>query len=103
LFFFLIVEPYYRSALSVKALMRGFGLLLLSAMIVGLSGCGTDNESDAAKAGSTGTPPPAGAGPATPGPPMRSMDDYAKSKSGYTPYAGTKLDPSKKPDTSKKN
>lgn len=86
----------------MKALMRGFGLLLLSAMIVGLSGCGADNESDAAKASNTGTPP-AGASTAPSGPPMRSMDDYAKSKAGYTPYAGTKLDPAKKTDTSKKN
>jgi hypothetical protein len=82
----------------VKALMRGFGLLLLSAIVLGFSGCSTDNENEAAKAASNaGTPPPSpDGGTASSTPPVHSMDDYAKSKQGYRPYADTKLDPAKK-------
>jgi hypothetical protein len=81
----------------VKALMRGFGLALLSMFILGLSGCGTDNESDATKIQNSAGPPPAlppGAEKSIPTPPLNSMADYAKSRKD--PYTGTKLDPSKK-------
>jgi hypothetical protein len=79
----------------VKALMRGFGLLLLGVMFLGLSGCGTDNESDAAKLqNATGAPPPAEGSTPTSTPKYSSMDDYAKNKTD--PYKGTKFDTTKK-------
>jgi hypothetical protein len=89
------LQPYYRRAIPVKALMRGFGLLLLGVMILGSSGCGTDNESDAAKLqNATGTPPPPAEGSApTSTPKYSSMEDYAKNRTD--PYKGTKFDPSK--------
>jgi len=80
----------------VKALMRGFGLLLLGVMFLGLSGCGTDNESDAMKLQkAAGTPPPAAEGStpkATPN--YSSLDDYAKNRTDA--YKGTKFDATKK-------
>jgi hypothetical protein len=80
----------------VKALMRGFGLLLLGVMFLGLSGCGADNESDAVKLQkAAGAPPPAADGStpkATPN--YSSYDDYAKNRTD--PYKGTKFDPAAK-------
>ena len=83
----------------MKALMRGFGLMFLGVMILGLAGCGTDNETDAAKLQTNAGPPPKlpeGAEKPVAQAPLNSMDDYAKSKANYNPYAGTKLDPNKK-------
>jgi len=80
----------------VKALMRGFGLLLLGVMILGSSGCGTDNDSDAAKLqNAAGTPPPLPEGSTpTSTPKYNSMDDYAKNRTN--PYKDTKYDAAKK-------
>jgi len=80
----------------VKALMRGFGLLLLGAMILGSSGCGTDNESDAVKfQNAAGPAPPAGEGGANKtNPQYKSIDDYAKNRTN--PYKDTKYDTAKK-------
>jgi hypothetical protein len=90
------LQPYYRRAILVKALMRGFGLLLVGVMILGLSGCGADNESDAAKLqNAAGTPPPAAEGSTpTSTPKYSSYDDYAKNRTDA--YKGTKFDPEKK-------
>jgi len=70
--------------------MRGFGLLLLCVIIVGLSGCGTDNESEAAKLQTnTGTPPPVPEGSKpTSTPTYSSREDYGKAYKN--PYEGTK-------------
>jgi len=72
--------------------MRGFGLLLLGVMILGSSGCGTDNESDAVKRQSAAGPPPPAPEGSTP-PSTRqysSIEDYAKNKTDA--YKGTKYD-----------
>jgi hypothetical protein len=80
----------------VKALMRGFGLLLLGVIILGLSGCGADNEADAAKLSKTGTPPAGeGSGQANIQKPISNMDEYAKQNPGKNSYQGTKLDKTK--------
>jgi hypothetical protein len=81
--------------------MRGFGLLFLGVIILGLSGCSADNESDAAKLNKSAGAAPAGegSGQANPQKPINSMDEYAKSKQGYAPYAGTKLDVTKSAGT----
>jgi len=80
----------------VKALMRGFGLLLLGVIILGSTGCGTDNESDAEKLQkSTGPPPPAAEGSQpTSTPKYNSLDDYAKNRKA--PYDGEKYNPANK-------
>jgi hypothetical protein len=92
-----MLQPCYRRVIPVKALMRGFGLVFLSVIILGLTGCGTDNETDATKLQTSTGPPPAlppGAEKSIPTPPLSSMDDYAKSKTD--PYKGTKFETSKK-------
>jgi hypothetical protein len=47
---FFIRELCNRRARPVKALMRGFGVASLAICFAVLSGCGTDNESEALKA-----------------------------------------------------
>jgi len=74
--------------------MRGFGLALLGVFILGFTGCGTDNESEASKL-STGTPP-AGAEGSTPPPSSpTTLEEYARQRKQNT-YEGTKLDKSAK-------
>lgn len=81
----------------MKAIMRGFGLVMLSVIVLGFTGCGADNETEAAKLQKSAGPPPAlPAGTTKPalGPTNNSMDDYVKNRTD--PYQGTKFDPKKK-------
>jgi hypothetical protein len=81
----------------VKALMRGIGPALLCVIILGLTGCGTDNETDATNLQKATGPPPAlppEAQKSVPTPVLNSMDDYAKNK--VDAYKDTKYGPSKK-------
>jgi hypothetical protein len=77
--------------------MRGLGLMFLGAILLGLTGCSTDNESDAVNLQkSTGpAPPPAEGATATSTPQYNSYEDYAKNRKESI-YEGTKLDTSKK-------
>jgi hypothetical protein len=76
--------------------MRGFGLVFLGVIILGLSGCGADNESDAVKASKTaGQASSGGEGKAVAPATINNMEDYAKQNAGKNNYQGTKLDKSK--------
>jgi hypothetical protein len=81
----------------VKALLRGLGLMFLGAILLGSTGCGTDNEKDAENIQKTaGPPPPAAEGATVPTTPKyNSMEDYAKGRKQDI-YEGTKLDTKKK-------
>jgi len=81
----------------VKALMRGLGLMFLIAIVLGLTGCGTDNEKEAENIQkSAGPPPPAAPGATVPTTPKYdTYDDYAKNRKENI-YQGTKLDTAKK-------
>jgi hypothetical protein len=75
--------------------MRGLGLLFLGVIILGLSGCGADNESEAVKTTKTAGAPPAspdGEGKAVAPATINNMEDYAKQNAGRNNYQGTKLD-----------
>jgi hypothetical protein len=80
-----------RSLLPVKTLIRGIGLAMLGVCLLGLTGCGADNESDADKLQAKSGPVPKPEGPTQEtGPPVKSMEDYAKQQQGKQSYAGTK-------------
>jgi hypothetical protein len=49
----------------VKALMRGFGLATMMVLVLGLFGCGADNESEAEKAQKALGPAPTPEGKST--------------------------------------
>jgi len=81
----------------VKALLSGLGLMFLGAILLGSTGCGTDNEKEAENIQkSAGPPPPAAEGAkALPTPNYNNMEDYAKGRKQDI-YEGTKLDTKKK-------
>ncbi len=72
----------------MKALLRGFGLALLTMAFLGLTGCGADNETEADRLQKG-----AGAAPATDikgadaVPQAKDLAEYAKQKQGQDPYA----------------
>ena len=73
----------------MKALIRGFGLALMMVTFLGLTGCGTDNESEADKLQkSVGAPPKTDVKGPEAGAPVKSMDEYAKQR--QDPYAKMK-------------
>lgn len=81
----------------MKALMCGFGLVFLGAVLLGSSGCGSDNEAEAIRAqGGKG----AEGGTPADAPKYSSYEDYAKSRKN--PYEGTKFDSSKASAKAKK-
>jgi hypothetical protein len=64
----------------VKSFTCGLGALVIAAGLAGVSGCGTDNESDANKA-SPDLPKPGAPAKAVETPPTpTSMEDYIKTK-----------------------
>jgi len=91
-----ILLPCYRRAIPVKALMRGLGLMFLSAILLGLTGCGTDNESEAEKLQKgTGPPPPVPEGSQpTSTPKISTREDYGKNYKN--PLEGTKYSPGRR-------
>jgi hypothetical protein len=76
----------------VKTLIRGIGLAMLGACLLGLTGCGADNESDASKLQTKSGPAPKPADGSTKElpPPPTNMDEYAKRQQQNQPYGGTK-------------
>ena len=83
----------------MRTLKCGLALAFLCACMLGQTGCGTDNETDAKKLQSSTGPIPEAKDPAAKPQatkPMSSMEDYAKQRTGASTYAGTKLDPNKK-------
>ena len=76
----------------MKTLMRGIGLAMLGVCLLGLTGCGADNESDASKLQAKSGPAPKAAEGSTKDmpPPPANMDEYAKRQQAQQPYAGTK-------------
>jgi hypothetical protein len=85
-----------RRAILVKALMRGLGLMFLIAILLGLTGCGTDNESESEKLQkSAGTPPPVPEGSQpTSTPKISTREDYGKNYKN--PLEGTKYSPGRR-------
>jgi hypothetical protein len=81
----------------VKAFARGFGLALVSVVLMGVAGCGpADNETTASKnMGDPGAPDPkvkvSGEGGAT-----KDMADYAKGRQNVNPYAKSEKYPGAK-------
>jgi len=76
----------------VKTLIRGIGLAMLGACLLGLTGCGADNEADADKlqAKSGPAPKPAEGSTKEIQAPPANMDEYAKRQQQNQPYGGTK-------------
>jgi hypothetical protein len=76
----------------VKTLIRGIGLAMLGVCLLGLTGCGADNESDADKLQTKSGPAPKPAEGSTKEiqAPPANMDEYAKRQQQNSPYAGTK-------------
>jgi hypothetical protein len=76
----------------VKTLIRGIGLAMLGVCLLGLTGCGADNESDANNLQAKAGPVPKAAEGTTKEPPpaAKSYDEYAKQHQAQQPYAGTK-------------
>jgi hypothetical protein len=70
-----------RRAITVKSFTRGLSVALFSLTLLGLAGCGPDNETEAEKlaktAGDPGKPDPKGI-PTTKLPPAPSYDDFGK-------------------------
>lgn len=63
----------------MKALTRGFGLAFLMACVLGLTGCGTDNQTEAQKLQAKEGPVPTPVNkPGEVPPPARNMEEYAK-------------------------
>jgi hypothetical protein len=91
-------QPCNRRTRPVKSLMRGFGVALLSVTLLGLSGCGADNDSAANQL-------QAGTG-AAPEPTKGKTTDVAPQSSSYDEYAAQqkagRSDPSKTLDYAKK-
>jgi hypothetical protein len=73
----------------VKRLMRGLGLALLVGVFFGPAGCGTDNDTEAARGqANLGAPPPSNTKNEPPPPAPKNMEDYAKQRKD--PFAESK-------------
>jgi hypothetical protein len=73
----------------VNTLFRGLGLGVVLSFVLILSGCSTDNESEANKlqAGSGAVPKPAEGTSATVVKQPQSMEEFAKQREANNPYA----------------
>ncbi len=76
----------------MKTLIRGIGLAMLGVCLLGLTGCGADNESDASKLQAKSGPPPKPADGSTKElpPPPKDLNEYAERAKQNQPYQGTK-------------
>jgi hypothetical protein len=76
----------------VKTLIRGIGLAMLGVCLMGLTGCGTDNESDADKLQAKSGPVPKAAEGSTKELPTapKDMSEYAERQQKNNPYGTSK-------------